>query len=90
MNKKKLSKNLIITFLTYAFLLLANIVVSKLILITYGSEMNGLLSSINQIFSYVALLEAGIGTATITALYKPITVGDNERISEVYSASNAY
>lgn len=90
MNKKKLSKNLIITFLTYAFLLVANIVVSKIILMTYGSEMNGLLSSVNQIFSYVALLEAGIGTATITALYKPITEEDIEGISRVYSASITY
>ena len=90
MNKNKLSKNLIITFLTYAILLIANVIVTKIILVSYGSEINGLLSSVNQVFAYVALLEAGIGTATITALYKPLVEKDYEKVSQVYSASVAY
>ena len=90
MNKKKLSKNLIITIFAYAFLLITNIFVGKVILAEYGSEVNGLLSSINQVFAYVALLEAGIGTATITALYKPLAEKDDVKVNEVYSASVSY
>ena len=90
MNKKRLSKNLIITFCTYAFLLVANIFVSKIVLVAYGSEINGLLSSVNQVFSYVALLEAGIGAASITAFYKPLADKDQDKVNQVYSASLAY
>ena len=54
MNKKKLSKNLIFTFGAYALLLVLNIVVSKVVLISYGSEVNGLLASVNQVYSYIA------------------------------------
>lgn len=90
MFKSKLSKNLIITFCTYAFILVANIFVSNIVLRAYGSEINGLLSSVNQIFSYVALLEAGIGTATTTALYKPLEEKNYQLASEIYSASVTY
>ena len=90
MNKTKLSKNLIITFCSYAFLLVANIFVSKIVLISYGSEVNGLLSSVNQVFSYIALLEAGIGTATTMAFFKPLAQEDEKEINRVYSASVVY
>ena len=90
MNKKILSKNLIITFGVYALLLILNIVVSKVVLISYGSEVNGLLASVNQVYSYIALLEAGIGTATITALYAPLAKKNKEEINQVCSASVSY
>lgn len=90
MNKKKLSKNLIVTFGIYAFLLVLNIAVSKVVLISYGSEINGLLASVNQLYSYIALLEAGIGIATITALYAPLAKNDKEEINRVCSASVSY
>lgn len=90
MNKKKLSKNLIITLGVYGFLLVLNIYVSKVVLISYGSEVNGLLASVNQIYTYMALLEAGIGTATITALYAPLAQKNEEEINRVCSASSLY
>ena len=90
MNKKKLSKNLIITFGAYALLLVLNIVVSKVVLISYGSEVNGLLASVNQVYSYIALLEAGIGTATVTALYAPLANKNKDEINHVCSASVSY
>ncbi len=90
MNKKKLSKNLIITYGAYALLLVLNIVVSKVVLISYGSEVNGLLASVNQVYSYIALLEAGIGTATVTALYAPLANKNKDEINQVCSASVSY
>ena len=90
MNKKLLSKNLIITLSVYGILLVLNIFVSKVVLISYGSEVNGLLASVNQIYTYIALLEAGIGTATITSLYGPFAKKDNAEINRICSASVAY
>ena len=37
--------------------LLLGIIIPKLMIVSYGSEVNGLLSSIRQVFVYVALLE---------------------------------
>ncbi len=70
--------------------LLLGIIIPKLMIVSYGSEVNGLLSSIRQVFVYVALLEAGIGTASLQALYAPVALGDNKRIYEIMAATSAY
>lgn len=71
--------------------LLLGIIIPKLMIVSYGSEVNGLLSSIRQVFVYVALLEAGIGTASLQALYAPVVaLGDNKRICEIMAATSAY
>ena len=88
--QKKLLKNSLSSLLSYCFLLLFSIISSKFVLVSYGSEANGLLSSVNQIFSYIALLEAGIGTSTVSALYRPISENDDDSIADVLSASRYY
>ena len=52
--------------------------------------MNGLFASITQIFGYVALLEAGVGAATVQALYKPIARKNDNNISRILSATRIY
>lgn len=66
------------------------IVIPKLLIVGYGSEVNGLLSSVRQIFVYVALLEAGIGTAALQALYEPVAKEDRKRTSEIMAATDRY
>ena len=90
MKNKRILGNAVSSVLIYGVLLLFSIVTSKFILVGYGSETNGLLTSINQIFSYIALLEAGIGTATITALYKPLTDRESAAIADVLASSRQY
>lgn len=89
MKKSKLIKNLITPIVTYGLLLVASIVTSHTVLVGYGSESNGLINSVNQIFSYLALLEAGIGTATTQALYNVIAKS-KEQTQDVLGASQAY
>lgn len=85
MKKKKLLGNLLSSLLCYGALLLFSVLSSRYILVGYGSEVNGLISSVNQLFSYIALMEAGIGTATISALYTRLASGDG--VQEVLAAS---
>lgn len=73
-------------FLTLAIAFL----LPRLYIVNYGSEVNGLLSSISQIFAYFALLEAGIGVATQQALYKYFADYNTKRINEILSATNYY
>lgn len=70
--------------------LLLGIIIPKLLIVSYGSETNGLLSSIKQIFVYVALLEAGIGTAALQAMYAPIATNDHQKASEIMVATDRY
>lgn len=62
----------------------------RLYLENFGSEVNGVLSTIKQIFTYMCLLEAGVGLATTQALYKKIGESDFESACAVLSATNSY
>ena len=60
---------------------ISGLVVSRLILQTFGSSVNGLATSITQFLSYVSLLEAGVGGVIRAALFKPLAEQDTEKIS---------
>lgn len=66
------------------------LIIPRLILVYYGSETNGLLNSITQIFNYVALLEAGVGIVTTQALYERFAAYDYPGISACLSATVHY
>ena len=40
--------------------------------VAYGSDVNGLVSSITQFLGYIALVEGGVGGVIRAALYKPL------------------
>lgn len=91
MDKGKRSvKIFIYGLISQVITLLLGIIIPKLLIVSYGSEVNGLLSSVRQIFVYVALLEAGIGTASLQALYAPMAKGDHQKTSEIMSATDHY
>ena len=87
---KRIVKIFIFGILSQIVTLLLGIVIPKLMIVSYGSEVNGLMSSVRQIFVYVALLEAGIGTASLQALYAPVAKGDRQRTSEIMAATDHY
>lgn len=64
--------------------------IPRLIMVNYGSEANGLIASIVQIISYFALLEAGVGAASLQALYKPIASNDRGHINSILAATSRY
>lgn len=66
------------------------IAIPKLLILNFGSEANGFLASITQIFSYFIILEAGIGLAAIQALYKPVSENDRESINKIMAATNNF
>jgi len=66
------------------------IIIPRLVLVNLGSESNGLLNSISSILSYLALLEAGVGTATQQALYKPISQNDKSSINSIMAATHYF
>jgi len=88
--KRLVIKNVLYGFGTKIVIMALSIVLPRLFIVSYGSEVNGLLSTITQIFTYLALLEAGIGNATINALYRPLDDGNKEQISNVLSEARAY
>lgn len=89
-NKKRSLYNILSSLFSQGFAIALGIIIPRLYLVTYGSEINGLLTSIGQVYTYLALLEAGVGTATLQALYKPVAQNDEESISSIISATNHF
>ncbi|MBE6679132.1 MAG: sugar isomerase [Ruminococcaceae bacterium] len=87
---KKIKYNLIVGIVGQVVMLILGIVVPKLVLTNYGSEINGLLSSVTNIYAYIALVEAGISAASCQALYKAFADKDRGQINRVLSATNKY
>lgn len=85
---KRSTYNLFFGMLNQIVLLVVGLIVPKLFIENLGSEMNGLISTINQLFGYVNLLEAGIGAASLQALYMPISKSDKSGINGILSATN--
>lgn len=90
MMKNKAIKNIVVSFGGQITLLALGIIIPRIMLVNYGSDMNGLITTISQIFVYMALLESGIGQAALNALYKPLSEMDKYGVSYVVSIAQSY
>ena len=88
--KKKVIYNLLYSFLGQIITICIGLLLPRLFVINYGSEVNGLINSISQIFVYMALFESGVGAVTLQALYKPIAMDDRNGINEILAATDKY
>lgn len=57
---------------------------------TYGSDVNGLVTSLTQFVTYIQLVEAGISSAAVFQLYQPLVRGDDEETSRIVSAARVF
>lgn len=89
-NSKKGAANILTAVLSQVFTLALGIVIPRLVLINLGSEANGLMNSINTVLTYVSLLEAGVGTASMVALYTPVALGDKQQINAILAATDIF
>lgn len=87
---KKFFYNSITTAFYQVFVMIAGLITPRIMLKYYGSEINGLVSSITQFIAYFNLVEAGLSGAAIYALYKPLADGDNKRINAIVSAAKRF
>lgn len=86
----KVKFNFIFGIVGQAITLLIGIIVPRLFITSFGSDVNGYINSINQILVYVALLEAGVGTASLQALYATIATNDKAKINGILAATNKF
>ena len=90
MNRTKLS---ILNALSAMTLTMVNgllgIIVTKLILNTYGSDFNGLNSTVNQIINVLLILEGGFTLASNVALFGPINKNDYQTANSILSATRS-
>ena len=70
--------------------ILTGFLVPRLIIGAYGSEVNGLVSSLTQFIAYFALVEAGISGAAVVMLYKPLADESWSLINKILTAAKRF
>lgn len=89
-DRKKVKLNFVFGTVGEIITLLVGLFLPRLFIKSFGSEVNGFLNSVNQVFVYVALLEAGVGAASTQALYGPVGKDNREKINSILSATNKF
>ncbi len=89
-NRKKSIYNLICSTFGQLVTIALGLILPRLFIANYGSDVNGLLSSINEIIVYLSLFEAGVGALAMRALYKPVANDDKGAINAILAAVNKH
>lgn len=87
---KKFFFNTVTTAALQIITMLSGFILPKVMLSVYGSEINGLVSSITQFISYLTLVEAGLSGAIVYSLYKPLAENNVPAINAIITAAKKF
>lgn len=80
---KKAKLNVVVSLAAQLLTIICGLIVPKLIISTYGSTANGVVTSIAGFLAFITLLEGGVGGVARAALYKPLAENDAHGIGAV-------
>lgn len=90
MRSKQAFKNMTASLFLQLVVFLSGIILPRFILEAYGSSVNGMITSVNQFLTYLGLAEAGVGTATVVALYNPLALKRTDEVNSILSGSRRF
>lgn len=90
MRSKRAIYNVFSSLILQVVVLICGFIIPKLIIKSYGSNVNGLITSITQFLAYISLLESGIGPVIKSALYKSIALKDEKGIANVLKTGEKF
>lgn len=83
-NRERNAKlNILVSLLCQFISIICGLITPRYLLLAFGSEVNGAITSITTFLGYIILLEGGIGGVARAALYKPLSEKNDQKISEV-------
>ncbi|MCI9142671.1 MAG: sugar isomerase, partial [Lachnospiraceae bacterium] len=88
--KKKLLLNTVTGIAKQIVTVICGFILPRFILLYYGSEINGLISSISHFLSFISLLDLGVGSVIQANLYKPLADKDIYKVSAIVVSSQRF
>lgn len=88
--KSRLKRN---TFSALIYQIVATIctfILPRLILVGYGSDVNGLVNSITKFLMVISFADFGVGVVVQSALYKPLSKNDIVLVSKIVASGERY
>jgi len=86
----KLKLNTVTSLINQIVTLICGFILPRYILTCFGSEQNGLVSSIGQFLGLISLCELGVGAVVQSTLYKPLAHEDEGTVSRVMVSANRF
>lgn len=90
MRRKRALYNITTNLFLQIVVIVYGFIVPKIIINSFGSNVNGLISSITQFLAYIALLESGFGPVVKSALYKPIAKKNKQEITNILKTTEKF
>lgn len=90
MNNKQVRKNIFFSLAYQLTTVAFGLMIPNLILKTYGTSVHGLISTLNNLMNYIMLLNAGLATASIQSLYKPLSEKDFFSVNSTLNTIRKY
>lgn len=90
MRSKKALKNITANLLLQLTAAISGLILPRFFIIAYGSTMNGMIVSVTQFITYLALVEAGVSAASIVGLYKPLADNNMLEVNRILSATKRF
>lgn len=90
MRSKKAIINISTSLILQIVTIISGFIIPRLIMSKFGSDVNGLVTSITQFLAYITLLESGFGPVVKSVLYKPIANNDIDKIKRILKASDRF
>lgn len=87
---KKLALNTLTSLILQLTNIISGFIVPRLILGSFGSEVNGLVNSVTQFLGVITLLDLGVGAVVQSSLYKPLAENDKDNISKIYVSASEF
>ncbi len=82
--------NIVTNWISQLVVAASGLILPQVFIRAYGSEVNGLVSSITQFLLYIALLELGVGGVVRASLYKPLATNDMQTVSGIVKATRNF
>lgn len=90
MRKKKLLLSVASSIYKQGAYIVMGLVLPRLIMLHYGSQVNGLVNSVTQFLNYISMLELGLSAVVSSSLYSPLSRNDELEISKIMVASKKF
>lgn len=90
MRKKKALVDICFSLLLELITVISGLIVPRLIIGKFGSDVNGFIGSVTSFVAYITLLQTGVGSAVKAALYKPLAKKNHEELCVIVKTSNAF
>ena len=88
--ERKLLFNTVSSLIFQLTTITCGFILPRLILRAFGSEVNGLVTSVGQFLAVISFLELGVGSVVQSSLYKPLAEKDTFRVDQIMTSAGKF